>query len=177
MEALGPLVGFFTHKVEEKISFLRQLSQEESLSAPPLSKGHAYHSVHSMLEAELQRGVVSFTEPLPSGSRLFLRLHRSMRFVMLLLEKLWSEPEERSLVELCREAYEEVLAPHHPWLLQRAAQVAFAALPDRSVFLPLLCVRGMKEAEPVMRTVITVMEEIQRRSQRELESRGMMDLP
>ncbi|RXN21399.1 ceramide-1-phosphate transfer -like protein [Labeo rohita] len=87
MEALGPLVGFFTHKVEEKITLIRELSLEESarqnatandphrVATPP---PHAYRSVRSMLEAELQRGVVSFDTQTPSGSRTLLRLHRSL---------------------------------------------------------------------------------------------------
>ncbi|XP_056305364.1 ceramide-1-phosphate transfer protein [Danio aesculapii] len=191
MEALGPLVGFFTHKVEEKITLIRQLSLEESArhsvtagnslmydaqhEVPP--HGHAYHSVHSMLEAELQRGVVSFDQQTPSGSRTLLRLHRSLLWLQLLLDKLGTEREGRSFGELCREAYLEVLAPHHPWLVQRAAELVFSAMPDRSVFLQLVCVRTQEEAEPVMRIVVAAIREIHERTQRELEIRNMLDLP
>ncbi|KAF4096192.1 ceramide-1-phosphate transfer protein-like isoform X3 [Onychostoma macrolepis] len=184
MEALGPLVGFFTHKVEEKITLIRQLSLEESArqtatagehEAPP--PPHAYSSVRSMLEAELQRGVVSFDTQTPSGSRTLLRLHRSLLWLQLLLEKLGTEREGRSLGELCRDAYLEVLAPHHPWLVQRAAELVFHAMPDRSTFLQLVCVRTQEEAEPVMRVVVAAIREIHRRTQKELEIRNMLDLP
>lgn len=184
MEALGPLVGFFTHKVEEKITLIRQLSLEESVrlnatadkrvAPPPL---HAYRSVRSMLEAELQRGVVSFDTQTPSGSRTLLRLHRSLLWLQLLLEKLGTEREGRSLGELCRDAYLEVLAPHHPWLVQRAAELVFRAMPDRSAFLQLVCVRTQEEAEPVMRIVVAAIREIHQRTQKELEIRNMLDLP
>ncbi|XP_067303242.1 ceramide-1-phosphate transfer protein [Pseudorasbora parva] len=184
MEALGPLVGFFTHKVEEKITLIRQLSLEESsiittgeaqgVAPPP---HHAYHSVRSMLEAELERGVVSFDRETPSGSRTLLRLHRSLLWLQLLLEKLVTEPEERSMGELCRESYLEVLAPHHPWLVQRAAELVFQVMPDRKVFLQLVCVRTQEEAEPEMRIIIEAIREIHQRTQRELEIRNMLDLP
>ncbi|XP_026056137.1 ceramide-1-phosphate transfer protein [Carassius auratus] len=184
MEALGPLVGFFTHKVEEKITLIRQLSLEESARpnaipdervAPP--PPHAYRSVRSMLEAELQRGVVSFDTETPSGSRTLLRLHRSLLWLQLLLEKLGTEREGRSMGDLCRDAYLEVLAPHHPWLVQRAAELVFRTMPDRSAFLQLVCVRTQEEAEPVMRVVVAAIREIHRRTQKELEIRNMLDLP
>lgn len=184
MEALGPLVGFFTHKVEEKITLIRQLSLEESARpnaipdervAPP--PPNAYRSVRSMLEAELQRGVVSFDTETPSGSRTLLRLHRSLLWLQLLLEKLGTEREGRSMGDLCRDAYLEVLAPHHPWLVQRAAELVFRTMPDRSEFLQLVCVRTQEEAEPVMRVVVAAIREIHRRTQKELEIRNMLDLP
>ncbi|XP_048035053.1 ceramide-1-phosphate transfer protein [Megalobrama amblycephala] len=184
MESLGPLVGFFTHKVEEKITLIRQLSLEESAIvtteddqhvAPP--PHHAYHSVRSMLEAELQRGVVSFDRQTPSGSRTLLRLHRSLLWLQLLLEKLATEREGRSMGELCRDAYLEVLAPHHPWLVQRAAELVFRTMPDRKVFLQLVCVRTQEEAEPVMSVIIAAIREIHQRTERELEIRNMLDLP
>ncbi len=184
MEALGPLVGFFTHKVEEKITLIRQLSLEEygrqnptadKHVAPPLP--HAYHSVRSMLEAELQRGVVSFDTQTPSGSRTLLRLHRSLLWLQLLLEKLGTEREGRSLSELCRDAYLEVLAPHHPWLVQRAAELVFRTMPDRGAFLKLVCVRTQEEAEPVIGVVVEAIRIIHQRTQKELEIRNMLDLP
>ncbi|KAK7129449.1 hypothetical protein R3I94_017607 [Phoxinus phoxinus] len=183
MESLGPLVGFFTHKVEEKITLIRQLALEESTTgdaqrvAPPPHRSHAYRSVRSMLEAELQRGVVSFDSQTPSGSRTLLRLHRSLLWLQLLLEKLATEREERSMGELCRDAYLEVLAPHHPWLVQRAAELVFHAMPDRKVFLQLVCVRTQKEAEPVIHVIVAAIQEIHRRTQTELEIRNMLDLP
>lgn len=186
MESLGPLVGFFTYKVEEKITLIRQLSQEESAHQrnviqsthnPQLTDQHAYHSVRSMLEAELKRGVVSFDRQTDSGSRTLLRLHRSLLWLQLLLEKLGTEPDERSMGELCREAYLQVLAPHHPWFVQRAAELVFQSMPDRGVFLQLVCVRRREEAEPVINIIITAIREIHQRTERELKLRNMLDLP
>ncbi|XP_058266073.1 ceramide-1-phosphate transfer protein isoform X2 [Hemibagrus wyckioides] len=192
MEALGPLVGFFTYKVQEKITLIRHLAEEDSakhrLLAPPPTNSplltlnpysHTYHSVSSMLDTELHLGVVSFDKQTPSGSRTLLRLHRSLMWLQLLLMKLWLEPEHlgKSLGEVCEEAYNEALAPYHPWLLQRVARLAFKAMPEHTVLLSLVCVNTHEEAEPIIRTIVMAIGEVHRRTQTELERRNMLDLP
>ncbi|KAK2824787.1 hypothetical protein Q7C36_018714 [Tachysurus vachellii] len=192
MEALGPLVGFFTYKVQEKINLIRHLTEEESakhrlLTLPNTNSllltlephSHTYHSVRSMLDRELQLGVVSFDRQTPSGSRTLLRLHRSLMWLQLLLVKLWLEPGHmrRSLGEVCEEAYNEALAPYHPWLLQRVARLAFKAMPEHTVLLGMVCVNTHEEAEPIIRTIVTAINEVHHRTQTELERRNMLDLP
>ncbi|XP_076850646.1 ceramide-1-phosphate transfer protein-like [Brachyhypopomus gauderio] len=193
MEALGPLLGFFTNKVQEKITLIRELSEEEVGKNIPINppfqvhlnllqtthnpQHHAYFSVRSMLEAELQRGVVNFDRQTSSGSRTLLRLHRSLLWLQLLLEKLAAGHNGRSLGELCGEAYSEALAPHHPWLLQQAAQVVFHAMPEHDTLLHTVCVHTYEEAQPVIHTIVTAIREVRRRTQRELQQRNMLDLP
>lgn len=48
----------------------------------------AYHSVRSMVEAELKAGVVDFSRRTDSGCRTLLRLHRSLLWLQLMLEGL-----------------------------------------------------------------------------------------
>ncbi|XP_030631862.1 ceramide-1-phosphate transfer protein [Chanos chanos] len=211
MESLGPLVSFFTHKVQEKLTVIRQLAQQEAEklansrrgASPPsdteILKGrepplhfqitgssispelHAYHSVRLMLDAELQRGLVNFDRRTDSGSRTLLRLHRSLLWLQLLLEKLGEGPDEtgrlRTPGELCREAYYQALAPYHPWLIQRAAELVFTAMPERSVFLHLVCVESQEEAAPVMGRVIKTIKEVHHRTQIALQEKGMLELP
>lgn len=192
MEALGPLVGFFTYKVQEKITLIRQLAEDDSgkhklltlapTNSPLLTNNpysHTYHSVRAMLDTELQLGVVSFDRQTPSGSRTLLRLHRSLLWLQLLLMKLWPESGHvrRSLGEVCEEAYNEALAPYHPWLLQSAARLAFQAMPEYTVLFSMVCVNTHEEAEPIIRTIITAISEVRRRTHSELEKRNMLYLP
>ncbi|XP_012673076.2 ceramide-1-phosphate transfer protein isoform X2 [Clupea harengus] len=191
MNALGPLVSFFSHKVQEKITLLRDLSSSPAALNSQEQQQHpnnillldpaAYRSVLSMLDTELQAGVVDFHRHTPSGSRTLLRLHRSLLWLQLLLEKLQEGPDAegrlRTPGELCREAYRQALAPHHPWLLRQAAEVAFGAMPARKVFLDLVCVDSQEEAKPVMWTLITAIRKVHRRTQSALEERGMLELP
>uniref|UniRef100_A0AAY4BQ41 Glycolipid transfer protein domain-containing protein n=1 Tax=Denticeps clupeoides TaxID=299321 RepID=A0AAY4BQ41_9TELE len=174
MESLGPLVSLFSYKVQEKIVLLRQIQAEDAENA-------AYSSLHSMMEAELLRGVVSFDRHAPSGCRTLLRLHRSLRWLQLLLEKLAAGPDADGRLatpgEMCREAYREVLAPHHPWLLRRAAEAAFSAMPQRAVLLRLVCVERQEEAAPVLERLIGAIGEVHSRTHNALQDRGMLDLP
>ncbi|XP_041925398.1 ceramide-1-phosphate transfer protein [Alosa sapidissima] len=198
MNSLGALVSFFSPKVQEKITLLRDLSSPSShiarsalwqqrlnnaaaVDAPlPLDAG-TYHSVRSMLDGELGAGLVDFSRHTPSGSRTLLRLHRSLLWLRLLLDKLHEGPDAeghlRSPGELCREAYRQALAPHHPWLLRQAAEVAFGAMPARKVFLELVCVTSQEEAKPVMRTLVAAIKKVHHRTQRMLEERNMLELP
>lgn len=69
------------------------------------------------------------------------------------------------------------LAPHHPWLLRQAAEVAFLALPDRQYFLQLVCVRSQEEATPILHVLIRTLALVHNRTQHILAEKRMLDLP
>ncbi|CAB1351749.1 unnamed protein product [Coregonus sp. 'balchen'] len=181
----------------DKIAVIRELAQQEKvdhekrspaeghsgLQTPPsgLQGPAAYRSVRSMVESELQRGLVNFNVRTRSGCRNLLRLHRSLLWILLLLQGLGEGPDAqgayRTPGELCRDAYTVALAPHHPWLIRRAAELVFVALPDRRVFLDIVCVRKEEEVGPVLNTVLNVMREVYTRTQSMLEEHNMMELP
>ncbi|XP_068443558.1 ceramide-1-phosphate transfer protein [Clinocottus analis] len=193
MESLGTMVGFFSHKVNEKVVLIRELSLKHSLEAhgkrgPPDSFGlqnaasiKAYRSVRSMVEAELKAGQVNFSRRTDSGCRTLLRLHRSLLWLKLMLEGLAEGPDAdgqyRTPGELSRAAYTVALAPHHPWVLRQAAEFVFLALPDRRYFLQLVCVRSQREATPVLRTIIHALALVHEQTQRILAERDMLELP
>ncbi|KAI3375796.1 hypothetical protein L3Q82_003740 [Scortum barcoo] len=157
MESLGTMVGFFSQKVKEKIVLIRALSLKHRAEAhgkrdpsdrsglqTPASFGlkhGAYRSLRSMVEAELNTGVVNFSRRTDSGCRTLLRLHRSLLWLKLMLEGLAEGPDAdgryKTPGELSRDAYKVALAPHHPWVLRQAAEFVFLALPDRRYFLQL----------------------------------------
>lgn len=76
-----------------------------------------------------------------------------------------------------RDAYNVALAPHHPWLIRSAAELVFVALPDRRVFLDIVCVRKEEDVGPVLNVVVDVMREVYTRTQSILEEHNMMELP
>uniref|UniRef100_A0A1A8K2K7 Glycolipid transfer protein domain containing 2 n=1 Tax=Nothobranchius kuhntae TaxID=321403 RepID=A0A1A8K2K7_NOTKU len=102
MESLGTMVGFFSQKVREKITLIRELSLKHGAKAHGKSadapqrptpaafepSNQAYRSVRSMVEAELKAGVVNFSYRTDSGCRTLLRLHRSLLWLKLMLEGL-----------------------------------------------------------------------------------------
>ncbi|XP_041842197.1 ceramide-1-phosphate transfer protein [Melanotaenia boesemani] len=195
MESLGTIVSFFSQKVKEKISLIRELSLKHSLEAsrkPADSAGPqipaafglqtgAYRSVQSMVEAELKAGVVNFLHRTDSGCRTLLRLHRSLLWLKLMLEGLSEGPDAdgryKTPGELSRDAYQVALAPHHPWFLRQAAEFVFLALPDRKYFLQLVCVQKQQEATPVLRIIIHALMLVHERTQRILAEHDMLELP
>ncbi|XP_028322287.1 glycolipid transfer protein domain-containing protein 2 [Gouania willdenowi] len=193
MEALGPMVGLISKEIESKTSIIRDLAvlSEESPEAElvpnirPINMGvsqqsSVYHSVRSMILGELKRGLVDFQHQTDSGCRTLLRLHRALLWLKLFLQKLGETPVAgrlRSPSELCREAYQNTLANHHTWLVRRAAEVAFIAMPERGFFFRLLCVQNQEQLGAVLGRVVQALSVVYDRTQSALEEHGMLELP
>lgn len=204
MDALGPMVGLISKEIQTKTSLIRQLAllagknPEEELHLSDLSKNSlkthagtensllvqqqtdAYHSVRSMIQAELDQGVVDFHQQTNSGCRTLLRLHRALLWLKLFLHKLAESPETgrlRSPSDLCREAYQNTLSKHHTWFVRRAAELAFIALPERNFFFRLVCVHNQEELSRVLGRVVQALGEVYDRTQNALEENAMLDLP
>ncbi|XP_013856013.1 ceramide-1-phosphate transfer protein [Austrofundulus limnaeus] len=190
MESLGTMVSFFSQKVREKVTLIRELPLKHSLKADsahlrtPAAFGlrhGAYRSVRSMVEAELRAGVVNFHRRTDSGSRTLLRLHRSLLWLKLMLEGLSEGPgadgRYRTPGELSRDAYMVALAPHHSWVLRQAAEFVFLALPDRDYFLQLVCVQTQQEATPILRIIIHALTQVHARTQQILAEYDVLELP
>ncbi|KAL0994322.1 hypothetical protein UPYG_G00120630 [Umbra pygmaea] len=206
MEALGPMVGLISQEIETKTSIIRELALQELAESDEgevglavgkasgntghgggglerteaLGAGHAYLSVHSMIQTELSRGLVDFHKTTESGCRTLLRLHRALLWLQSFLMKLAERPVDgrlRSPSDLCREAYQNTLAQHHSWFVRRAAEIAFIAMPERGFFYRLMCVTNQEEASVVLSRVVQAIGEVYERTQGALEVHGMLDLP
>ncbi|KAM7366695.1 hypothetical protein PAMP_016110 [Pampus punctatissimus] len=196
MESLGTMVSFFSQKVKEKVLLIRELSLQHSREAhgkrgPDLSglqtpasfglKHGVYHSVRSMVEAELKMGVVNFSRRTDSGCRTLLRLHRSLLWLKLVLEGLAEGPDVeghfKTPGELSRDAYKVALAPHHHWVLRQAAELVFLALPDRKYFLQLVCVQDQDDVATALRVIVHALTLVHTRTQRILSKYDMLELP
>lgn len=201
MEALGPMVGVISKEIQSKTSIIRELAllseknpeaelnaEEQFLNTQPGTENNpefshhtgAYHSVRSMIRSELNRGQVDFHHLTESGCRTLLRLHRALLWLQLFLEKLAEIPESgrlRNPSELCRESYQSTLSKYHTWLVRRAAEFAFIAMPERGFFFRLVCVQNQEELSTVLTKVVLAIGEVHKRTQKALEENGMLDLP
>ncbi|CAL8241226.1 unnamed protein product [Merluccius merluccius] len=186
MESLGAVVGFFSQKVKDKVAVIQELSlkharENSGRSSPDAPQHGAYYSIGSMVEAELKAGVVSFSHPSQSGCRTVLRLHRSLQWLTLLLRGLAEGANEkgeyRTPGELCRQAYQVALAPYHPWWVRQAAELVFVSLPERALFLQLVCVQRQEEATPILHTLIHTLEETYARTHHILHTHRLLELP
>lgn len=77
----------------------------------------AYRSVRSMVEAELQAGVVDFSRPTDSGCRTLLRLHRSLLWLALTLDGLTYEPDQQGRLKTPGELSRYGHTPYCTWLM------------------------------------------------------------
>ncbi|KAM4620780.1 glycolipid transfer protein domain-containing protein 2 [Polymixia lowei] len=203
MEALGPMVGLISKEIKTKTTIIRELAlmAEQSPEAEVgsdidlidsataefdeknkgLHHNSAYHSVRSMIRAELSQGLVDFHRQTDSGCRTLLRLHRALLWLKLFLEKLAETPAAggrlRSPSELCREAYQSTLSHHHTWYVRKAAELAFIAMPERGFFYRLVCVQNQDEFSMLLNRVVQAIEDVYNRTQGVLEENNMLHLP
>uniref|UniRef100_A0A665WH91 Glycolipid transfer protein domain containing 2 n=1 Tax=Echeneis naucrates TaxID=173247 RepID=A0A665WH91_ECHNA len=180
MDALGPMVGLISKEIETKTTIIRQLALTAEEDPEVLQHTNAYHSVRSMIAAEMNQGLVDFHHQTDSGCRTLLRLHRALLWLKLFLERLAETPVAGRLsnpADLCREAYQSTLAKHHTWFVRKAAELAFIAMPERGFFFRLVCVQNQKELSAVLNIVVKAIGEVYDRTQTALEENGMLDLP
>lgn len=208
MEALGPMVGLISQEIESKTSIIRNLAQKSETEAKNRkkttkrrdlvisrsrpsnsSKTHRkvasdtfeYTSIRSMIEWELEIGLVDFQKFTDSGCRNLLRLHRALLWLQSFLQELAKGGAEgerlRSPSDLCKETYQRTLAQHHTWWVRRAAELAFIAMPERPYFYQLVCVDTQAEAAVVLERVVRAIGEVYRRTEVALEEHDMLNLP
>uniref|UniRef100_A0A8C5TN10 Ceramide-1-phosphate transfer protein n=1 Tax=Malurus cyaneus samueli TaxID=2593467 RepID=A0A8C5TN10_9PASS len=110
-----------------------------------------------------------------SGCRTLLRLHRALRWLQLFLEGLRSGDPRTSV--LCTDAYNASLAAHHPWVVRKAATLAFCALPSRDAFLEIMNVGPPEQAVAVLGEAIPYIGDVYSITQELLAQHKLLDLP
>ncbi|XP_078056874.1 ceramide-1-phosphate transfer protein-like [Mustelus asterias] len=173
INALGILFGFISEEVSSKMRIIIQHQQG--------MHGKEYISMQSMIDYELANNVVNFNEfssdRLASGCRTLLRLHRALRWLQLFLDKLRISSENESMSAICADAYQQSLSKHHSWFVQRAAGIAFLALPLRTDFLHILCVEDNKDTKNKLWNAVNVIERVYNITQHKYEQHNMLELP
>nr|XP_057941618.1 ceramide-1-phosphate transfer protein isoform X2 [Doryrhamphus excisus]XP_057941619.1 ceramide-1-phosphate transfer protein isoform X2 [Doryrhamphus excisus] len=162
LNSLGTVFGFISKDATNKIQILVNFLNGETFSH--------YMTVQSMVQYELDNGLVDLDKrgnhP-ESGCRTLLRLHRALRWLELFLERLRTSTEDSKTSAMCAEAYNESLALYHPWLVRKAAGMAFCVLPGRPTFFEVMnvgppeqVVAMLGEAVPLISQVHQVTEEL-----------------
>ncbi|XP_037664272.1 glycolipid transfer protein domain-containing protein 2 [Choloepus didactylus] len=166
---LGSIFAFATSEVSSKVTAL-----EARVRGPEAAH---YTTLAAMAAWERRAGVLE-QQPLTSGSRTMLLLHRALRWSQLCLHRVATGtvggPDAGTQ---CSDAYGTALAPHHPWLIRQAASLAFLAFPGRGQLLALAC-PGSREAEAraAVARVASTLEDVYKRTQGLLAERGLLQL-
>uniref|UniRef100_A0A670Z292 Glycolipid transfer protein domain-containing protein n=1 Tax=Pseudonaja textilis TaxID=8673 RepID=A0A670Z292_PSETE len=171
--ALGPAFGLISREARSKISIMQWY--REGPQAPH------YHTVQSMVDFELSSGLVGFRSlparlP-PSGCRTLLRLHRTLKWLELFLQRLGTSREDESPSRMCAEAYRVALAPYHSWWVRQGAALAFLALPSRQELYHTIVRAEQRAAGPLVLTTVESLRRVYNVTQEVYSAHGMLDLP
>ncbi|CAL8325897.1 unnamed protein product [Merluccius merluccius] len=162
MNSLGNVFTFISKDAVSKIQILVNFLNGEN--------GSHYVTIQSMVKYELENGLVDVskrgTHP-ESGCRTLLRLHRALRWLELFLERLRISKEDGKTSVMCADAYNESLSQHHPWVIRKAAGMAFCVLPGRPTFFEVMnvgstekVVEMLGEAVPMISKVYKITEDL-----------------
>ncbi|XP_061758833.1 ceramide-1-phosphate transfer protein [Nerophis ophidion] len=172
LNSLGAVFGFISKDAVGKIQILANLLNGETSSQ--------YETVQSMVRYELDHGLVDLKKrgghP-ESGCRTLLRLHRALRWLELFLERLRTSQEDGKTSVMCAEAYNESLAQHHPWVVRKAAGVAFCVLPGRATFFEVMNVGPPEKAVAMLGEAVPLISEVYRVTEELYAENNMLDLP
>ncbi|NWV02687.1 CPTP protein, partial [Ptilonorhynchus violaceus] len=162
LQSLGAVFSFISKDAVAKVQLL-----EGHCRGPQREQ---YVSLQSMVRHELAAG-------LASGCRTLLRLHRALRWLQLFLEGLRSGGRDSRTSVICTDAYNASLAAHHPWVVRKAATVAFCALPSRDAFLEVMNVGPPEEAVAVLGEAIPYIDDVYGITQELFARHKLLDLP
>ncbi|KAI1231531.1 hypothetical protein IHE44_0007984 [Lamprotornis superbus] len=164
LQTLGTVFSFISKDAVAKVSLLEDLCEQQR-----------FVSVQAMVQRELAAGPAALRARPDSGCRTLLRLHRALRWLQLFLQGLRSGDSRTSV--LCTDAYNASLAQHHPWLIRKAATVAFCALPSRDAFLEVMNVGPPEEAVAMLGEAIPYISDVYSITQQLFEQHDLLDLP
>ncbi|NXE55317.1 CPTP protein, partial [Casuarius casuarius] len=141
LNSLGAIFSFVSKDALAKIQIMENYCSGE--------QQEKYLTLQSMVQYEVANGLVDTqkrSEHPDSGCRTVLRLHRALRWLQMFLEGLRTGQEDSKTSVICTDSYNASLANYHPWIIRKAATVAFRALPSRNAFLEIMNVGTPEEA-------------------------------
>ncbi|KAK5623430.1 hypothetical protein CRENBAI_014574 [Crenichthys baileyi] len=172
LNSLGSVFGFISKDAVSKIQILVNFLNSEN--------GSQYATVQSMVKFELDNKLVDVDKKgicPESGCRTLLRLHRALRWLELFLERLRTSKEDDKTSVMCREAYNESLAQHHPWVVRKAAGMAFFALPGRPTFFEVMNVGPPEQVVAILGKAVPLISEVYLITEELYLKHNLLDLP
>ncbi|XP_029013169.1 ceramide-1-phosphate transfer protein [Betta splendens] len=172
LNSLGSVFGFISKDAATKIQILINYLNGEN--------GSHYVTAQSMVKYELENELVDITKrgshP-ESGCRTLLRLHRALRWLELFLERLRTSTEDSKTSVMCADAYNESLAQHHPWVVRKAAGMAFCMLPGRPAFFEVMNVGSPEQVVAVLGEALPLISEVYQITEALYAQHNLLDLP
>lgn len=172
LNTLGNVFAFISKDAVGKVKILEGYLDGDS-------RVH-YLTVQSMVQHELDNQLVDVSRrgahP-DSGCRTLLRLHRALRWLQLFLERLRVSGQDDSTSVMCADAYNQSLSQHHPWVVRKAAGLAFCVLPGRTAFFEVMNVGPEERVVSVLGEALPLISEVHRITEALYAQHGLLDLP
>lgn len=172
LNTLGNVFGFISKDAVTKIQILVGLLNGEN--------GSQYVTIQSMVKYELENQLVDLSRrgnhP-ESGCRTLLRLHRALRWLELFLDRLRTSSEDGKTSVMCADAYNESLAKYHPFVVRKAAGMAFWLLPGREAFFEVMNVGTTEQVVAMLGEAIPLITEVYQITENLYAQHNLLDLP
>ncbi|XP_065277332.1 ceramide-1-phosphate transfer protein [Emys orbicularis] len=172
LNCLGTIFSFISKDAVTKIEIIENYRNSD--------QREKYLTVQSMVEYELANGLVDLQQRSKhpdSGCRTFLRLHRALHWLQMFLEGLRTGEDNSKTSVICSETYNASLANYHPWIVRKAAGVAFCALPTRNTFLETMNVGTAEEAVAMLGDALPYICEVYKITEELYAQHKLLDLP
>lgn len=105
-----------------------------------------WSGLQEMVREEIRLGVEREHGDHPSTARTLLRLMWFLNFLQSIISNLITDKASK-LSAITQHAYDESLAPHHPWPVRLGAAIGIKTVPKRTAFVAHLFGEGRSEAE------------------------------
>ncbi|NXX85951.1 CPTP protein, partial [Urocolius indicus] len=172
LQSLGTIFSFISKDAVAKVQIMESYCSGE--------QREKYVSLQSMVEYELANGLVDVQkrgDHPESGCRTVLRLHRALRWLQLFLEGLRTGQEDSQTSVICTDSYNASLAAYHPWVVRKAATLAFCVLPSRNAFLEIMNVGTPEEAVAMLGEALPYICDVYGITQELFAQHKLLDLP
>ncbi|XP_020637961.3 ceramide-1-phosphate transfer protein [Pogona vitticeps] len=172
LNTMGAMFSFISKDAVAKIQIMENFRSGE--------QKENYITLQSMVGYELSNSLVDFTQPYSrptSGCRTILRLHRALHWLQLFLEGLRTSDADSRTSVLCTDSYNASLANYHPWIIHKAASMAFYTLPTRDAFLKNMNVGTNEEAVAMLGEALPHISQVYEVTERLYAQHKLLDLP
>ncbi|XP_059172256.1 ceramide-1-phosphate transfer protein-like [Physella acuta] len=165
----GKLFGFVAKDLESKIRAIEY--HMDSIN------GEHYRTVQSMMAHEIANRTTHVKQPHASGTRMLLRLHHALEFILAFMRRIMQGDEHEKMSKLAWEVYKETLYHHHPNITHLVAAIAVYALPTKKHLIDVMCKHDFDKVMGLLGPVVDAGQPVYDCIQELFSSNNLLHIP
>ncbi|KAI4490505.1 hypothetical protein M0804_003449 [Polistes exclamans] len=166
-QLMGSVFSFVSSDLKQKIDILVDLTNKNDQN---------YVTIKSMIEHEKENKLIEKSDTV-NGARTLLRLHRGLDFIREFLRQLGELSDTDKTSTCCKDAYNQTLAKHHPWVIRKAAIVAMYTMPTRELLFKKVCGANVQRNIDILPKMLEVTADVFNRTHNLYELHQLHTLP